>query len=373
MYINIREVRLLVGLLLLLATYSSLVSIALGDESGSSGTVQLGSGPRPVYQIGYSRDQPIDVDELIELTRLSSGGGPKLDEGQDTPPSDPVLEPSPEILDMKEADPQPEEIASEKKDAGSTVVQVPVVSNPPGAEVYVDGMFYGLTPTIVTVETGDHLIELCLEGYWNWFNIVDIDDNSRTIPVTFIPVSVNASEPPESTTPPETNVTGEAAPAATAPDRDFWENNYKMVLVVVAFLSFLIGSGSIATWSSSYFATSIKINFPRDGEERWAGMVEGRSRRVYGTKKKIYILVRYEGDWLQVRKKVYPKNDGCWSTRCDVEEGVVYRIYAVITEKDLPERSYLDGLPNYRDISEVGPVTGRVNRELQDPGPSTSR
>jgi len=102
-------------------------------------------------------------------------------------------------------------------------------------------------------------------------------------------------------------------------------------------------------------------------------MVEGRSRRVYGTKKKIYILVRYEGDWLQVRKKVYPKNDGLWSTRCDVEEGVVYRIYAVITEKDLPEGSYLDGIPNYRDISEVGPVTGWVNRELQEPGPSTSR
>lgn len=373
MYINIREVRLLVGLLLLLATYSSLVSIALGDESGSSGTVQLGSGPRPVYQIGYSRDQPIDVDELIELTRLSSGDGPKLDEGQDTPPSDPVLEPSPEILDRKEADPQSEENASENKDAGPTVVHVPVVSNPPGAEVYVDGMFYGLTPTIVTVETGDHLIELCLEGYWNWFNIVDIDDDNRTIPVTFTPVSVNESEPPESTTLPETNVTDEAAPAATAPDRDFWENNYRMVLVVVAFLSFLIGSGRIITWWSSYFATSIKINFPRDGEERWAGVVEGRSRRVYGTKKKIYILVRYEGDRLQVRKRVYPKSDGRWSTRCDIQDGAVYRIYAVITKKDLPEGSYLNGLPNYRDISEVGPVTGWVNRELQEPGPSTSR
>jgi len=296
MYINIREVRLLVGLLFLLATYSSLAGIALGDEFGSSGTVQLGSGPRPVYQIGYSRDQPIDVDELIELTRLSSGDGPKLDEG--APSSDPVPEPSPEILDMKEADPQPEEIVSEKKDAGPTVVRVPIVSNPPGAEVYVDGMFYGLTPTIITVETGDHLVELSLEGYWNWFNIVDIDDDGRTIPVTFTPVSVNASEPLESTTLPETNVTDEAAPAATAPDRDFWENNYRMVLVVVGLLSFLIGSGSIATWSSSYFATSIKINFPRDGEERWAGVVEGRSHRVYGTKKKIYILVRYEGDWL---------------------------------------------------------------------------
>ncbi len=372
MYISIREARLLVGLLLLLATYSSLVSIALSDESGSSGTVQLGSGPRPVYQIGYSRDQPIDIDELIELTRLSPGDGPKLDEGQDTPPSDPVPKPSPEILDGNEANPQPEN-ASEKKDAGPTVVQVPVVSNPPGAEVYVDGMFYGLTPTIVNVETGDHLIELSLEGYWNWFNIVDIDDNSRTIPVTFTPVSVNASEPPDSTTHPETNVTDEAAPAAAAPDRGFWEDNYRMVLVVVGLLSFLIGSGSIATWSSSYFATSIKINFPRDGEERWAGMVEGRSRRVYGTKKKIYILVRYEGDWLQVRKKVYPKKDGLWSTQCDVEEGVVYRIYAVITEKDLPEGSYLDGLPNYRDISEAGPVTGWVNSELQEPGPSTSR
>jgi hypothetical protein len=137
------------------------------------------------------------------------------------------------------------------------------------------------------------------------------------------------------------------------------ETNYRKLLIFVALLTFLIGSGSIATWARSRLTTSIRIRFPRDGEDRWAGLSEGQASGLRGRKRQVYVLVRYDDEHLEVRRRVLPNRDGRWSTRCDVEEGTVYRIYAVVVDRPLLEGSYLEEIPSHRAISEVGPVTGK--------------
>ncbi len=390
----IREVRLLMPFLLLYAAFVAIfMGAALCDQSGSSDTISLGSGPRPIYRIGYSGDGPVDIDELIDKVQSSSmasaeGSDDPVYSGQasqtvssqpsassevpqfDSPaePDDPG--PSQDATKDDGATDRSQIEAEESEDEKPPYVRVPVVSDPPGAEVYIDGMFYGVTPFIATVEPDSHLVEVYLDGYWNWFNIVDFTGSSSTIPITLAsrqPISLATNEsktvldisPSQEPHPPiEANGSGNVT-STSADDADFWEENYRKFLIVVALLSFLIGSGSIATWARSRLTTSVKISFPRDGEDRWAGLVEGQSSRIRGTKKQVYVLVRYDDDHLQVRKRVEPNRDGRWSTRCEVEEGTVYRIYAVVVDRPLNEGTYLEEVPSHRAISEVGPVTGR--------------
>ncbi|MGC9515762.1 PEGA domain-containing protein [Methanocrinis sp.] len=382
----IREARFLMALMLLYAAFSP--GVGQNDLPGGSDAVSLGSGPRPIYRIGYNGDGPVDIDELIETMQSSrEEGGEDLlrpDGASEASSSEPSSS-----LEVASSDPPAETAGAEplqdapKEEAVSDrseiaavqiedekppYVRVPIVSDPPGAEVYVDGIFYGVTPFIATVEPESHLVEVYLQGYWNWFNVVDFSESTRTIPVILSP-----REP----APPATDETQEAQNASammedlhptpetssrlrpTSDEGDFVEENYRKLLIVVAFLSFLIGSGSIASWARSRLTTSVKISFPRDGEERWAGLVEGQSSRIRGTKRQVYVLVRYDDENLQVRKQVVPNRDGRWYTRCDVEEGTVYRIYAVVVDGPLIEGSYLDEIPTHRAISEVGPVIGR--------------
>lgn len=391
----IREVRLLMAPLLLFAALVAIFSgVALCDQSASSDMVNLGSGPRPIYRIGYTGDGPVDIDELIEQAQKSSmdsveGSDDLVYSGQasEASSSQPFASPEASSFDSP-AEPDGSVLSQDapKEDGGSDrsqiasvqsedekppYVRLPIVSDPSGAEVYIDGMFYGVTPFIATVEPESHLVEVYLEGYWNWFNIIDFSESTRTIPITLIsrhPATLATNETDATQdvsaskgSQPSIEANGTAnVTSSSAGGNDFWEENYRKFLIVVALLSFLIGSGSIATWARSRLTTSIKISFPRDGEDKWAGLIEGQSSRIRGTKKHVYVLVRYDDEYLQVRKRVEPNRDGRWSTRCEVEEGTVYRIYAVVVDRPLNERTYLEEVPSHRAISEVGPVTGRA-------------
>ncbi len=379
----IREVRLLKTTLILSVALVAIFSgVALSDQSEM---INLGSGPRPIYRIGYSGDGPVDIDELIEQAQKSSMSPAEDPDAGDTASSQPLpsqelpsTDPSAEA-DKGVSQDAPEEGESpggsqidavKSEDEKPPYVRVPIVSDPPRAEVYIDGIFYGITPFIATVEPESHLVEAYLKGYWNWFNVVDFSDGSRTVAIALTsrepaPLATNETEavqevPTSNGAQPsiEANSSGNAT-TSSVDDNDFWEENYRKLLIVVAILSFLIGSGSIATWARSRLTTSVKISFPRDGEDRWAGLVEGQSSSIRGTKRQVYVLVRYDDEHLQVRKRVEPNRDGRWSTRCDVEEGTVYRIYAVVVDRPLIEGAYLEEVPPHRAISEVGPVTGR--------------
>lgn len=392
----IRKIQLLVAPLFLYAALVAVFSgVAFCDESGSSEMVILGSGPRPIYRIGYSGDGPVDIDEMIEQAQRSSMATEEISDdlaraGQELATSQPF--PSQEVpSSAAPAKPDggaisqeaPEEESSsarsqvepvKSEDEKPPYVRVPIVSDPPGAEVYIDGIFYGVAPFIATVEPESHLVEAYLEGHWRWFNIVDFSDGTKTIPITLASrepallvtneteEAQNASALVEDHPIPETTI----APPQRPVDSDFVEENYRKLLIVVAILSFLIGSGSIATWARSRLTTSVKISFPRDGEDRWAGLIEGKSSKTRGTKRQVYVLVRYDDEHLQVRKRVEPNSDGRWSTRCEVEEGTVYRIYAVVVDRPLIEGAYLEEVPSHRAISEVGPVTGRRKAPRSD-------
>jgi len=379
----IREVRhLKVALIFSLALVAVCSGVALSDQSE---TVTLGSGPRPIYRIGYSGDGPVDIDGLIEQAQKNSVALAEGSDSEDGLPSQLLPSTYPSSLDLSEktdvgsSQESPEEGESsvrsqigavKNEDEKPPYVRVPVVSDPPEAEVYIDGIFYGVTPFIATVEPEDHLVEAYLGGYWNWFNIVDFSDGSRTVPIILTsrepaPLATNETEGAQNGSTSnvarssiEENGSGNVTAPATV-GSDFEEETYRKLLIAVAILSFLIGSGSIATWARSRLTTSVKISFPRDGEDRWAGLVEGQSSSIRGKRRQVYVLVRSDDLHLVVRKRVVPNRDGRWSTRCDVEEGTVYRIYAVVVDQPLIEGARLEEVPSHRAISEVGPVTGR--------------
>lgn len=381
----IRELRFLILLLML---YAAFTVVAASYESSGSEMINLGSGPRPIYRIGYSGDGPVDIDELIDraqsslaegrissdrdLGSLSSDPQETQEAAEEGSMADPgIAIPSKDVRKDECGPDRPETEAARIDEKKPPYVRVPVVSDPPGAEVYIDGIFYGVTPFIATVVPDSHLVEAHLDGYWNWFNVVEFSDGSRKVPITLASrqpatVAEAESETVQEVSAPrgdqlsiEANGPGNATSTPSEAD-DFWEENYRKLLIAVAILSFLIGSGSIATWARSRFTNSVKISFPRDGEERWGGLVEGQSSRIRGTKKQLYVLVRCDDDQLQVARSVEPNRDGRWSTRCDVEEGTVYRIYALMVDRPLNEGEELDDLPSHRAISEVGPVTGRA-------------
>ncbi len=389
----IREAQLMLAFLMILdaAFVAICAGVAENDLSESSKIVNLGSGPRSIYRIGYSGGGPVDIDELIEQARISSTNSVEDEDhptysgqvfetalsqptsSEKAPQSATPAEPGGADLfqDVPTEDnglDRSEIAAIQNEDEKPPYVRVLLVSDPPSAEVYIDGIFYGVTPFIATVEPESHLVEVYLNGYWNWFNVVDFSDGTRTIPITLAPrhpLATNESEMVQ-----DVSSSQEIQPAvdenhsgnATSPPSvgdDFWEDNYRKFLITVAILSFLIGSGSIASWARSRLTTSVKISFPRDGEDKWAGLVEGQSSRVRGTKKQVYVLFRRDDDQLQAMKRVEPNSEGRWFTRCEVEEGTVYRIYAVVVDRPLIEGAYLEEIPSHRAISEVGPVTGR--------------
>ena len=52
--------------------------------------------------------------------------------------------------------------------ANPALTKVAVVSDPPGADIEVDGTFVGNTPSTVDVPAGDHTVSVSKNGYKNW-------------------------------------------------------------------------------------------------------------------------------------------------------------------------------------------------------------
>jgi len=52
-------------------------------------------------------------------------------------------------------------------------------SNPPGADVNIDGRFHGNTPTRISLPPGKHLIEIRLSGHQTWIRNMVVDPGSK--------------------------------------------------------------------------------------------------------------------------------------------------------------------------------------------------
>ncbi len=65
---------------------------------------------------------------------------------------------------------------------------ISVTSSPPGAQIYVDNAYEGLTPlTISDTHYGHHNIELTLDGYQNWYTSIELDSETLSISATLLP------------------------------------------------------------------------------------------------------------------------------------------------------------------------------------------
>jgi hypothetical protein len=70
---------------------------------------------------------------------------------------------------------------TQAKDAVATA-KVHITSSPSGGEIYVDGKFFGNTPSDVTLTAGEHVVKITVGGR-EW---------SRTIQITAGEITVNA-------------------------------------------------------------------------------------------------------------------------------------------------------------------------------------
>ena len=76
-------------------------------------------------------------------------------------------------LDMaKFRTPAPVQAASESQ--AGTSSDVAVTSNPAGADIEVDGAFVGDTPSMITINAGDHTISLKKPGFTPWERTVKV-------------------------------------------------------------------------------------------------------------------------------------------------------------------------------------------------------
>lgn len=76
-----------------------------------------------------------------------------------------------------------------------TFGRISLDSDPKGADIYLDGWYYGTTPmTLGGITTGPHSVELKKEGFNDFTTSVSVDENEIT-PVTYTLVSSN--DPPE--------------------------------------------------------------------------------------------------------------------------------------------------------------------------------
>ena len=100
----------------------------------------------------------------IKLDPVSYGGGGPLEkidgEGPMRPPSATALR---------------EESRETHADSGS----VEIASNPPGAEIYVDGKFVGQTPSTIRLPSGTHHIAVKSRGKLSWTRDLEVLKNSQ--------------------------------------------------------------------------------------------------------------------------------------------------------------------------------------------------
>ena len=78
-----------------------------------------------------------------------------------------------------------------------TTASLTVTSSPSGASVYVDNVYYGLTPaTVSNLQAGSHSVKISSLGYLDSVNTITVSaGQSVSLPVTLIPASPSPSSP----------------------------------------------------------------------------------------------------------------------------------------------------------------------------------
>ena len=75
----------------------------------------------------------------------------------------------------KKVESKSENTATTKASGTDLKVAVPVTSEPPGADIYVDEVFRGSTPSTISLIPGDHSIRITRPGYVTWERKVQIE------------------------------------------------------------------------------------------------------------------------------------------------------------------------------------------------------
>ncbi len=70
-------------------------------------------------------------------------------------------------------------LRSDERDANSPAGSVTIASDPPGAEIYVDGKFVGQTPSTIQLPSGTHRIEVKSRGKQGWERDLEVLKDSQ--------------------------------------------------------------------------------------------------------------------------------------------------------------------------------------------------
>jgi hypothetical protein len=65
----------------------------------------------------------------------------------------------------------------------SDLATLSITTDPPGAEIEIDGMFAGMTPRSKEMQAGEHEIEISMKGYRNWKRKIVIEAGEK-FPIT---------------------------------------------------------------------------------------------------------------------------------------------------------------------------------------------
>jgi hypothetical protein len=68
---------------------------------------------------------------------------------------------------------------SDERDANSPAGSVTIASDPPGAEIYIDGKFVGQTPSTIQLSNGIHRIEMKYRGKQDWERDLEVLKDSQ--------------------------------------------------------------------------------------------------------------------------------------------------------------------------------------------------
>jgi len=87
--------------------------------------------------------------------------------------------------------------------SSGTNAEVAVTSNPPGAEIQIDGTFVGNTPSTIGVSSGDHTIDITKSGYKTWERKIKVTSGKIDIAADLETAASAPAAPAASTSPPQ--------------------------------------------------------------------------------------------------------------------------------------------------------------------------
>lgn len=130
-----------------------------------------------------------------------------------------------------------------------------VVSTPQGANAYVDGVFYGITPALATgLEPGNHQVRISLSGFQDWIGTVFVTSGATTTVTQTLHTGTTAPTP----SPTQSPATGSVMVSSTPSGAEvFMDNVYEGIspLTIASVQpgthTFLIKQAGYADWQVS--------------------------------------------------------------------------------------------------------------------------